>query len=71
MIIVTKADVGFANQDDMKKGIARGKASFLYMAKPTLKPDGLSKILIGASKKALEMAEKNAEGLQANASERK
>ena len=71
MVIVTKADVGFANEQDMKKGIIKGKASFLYAAKPNLKADGLSKILIGASKKALEMAEKQAEGLQATTSESK
>ena len=62
---------GFANEEDMKKGVARGKANYMYMAKPTLKPDGLSKILIGASKKALEMAEQKAAGTQATASESK
>lgn len=59
MIIVTKAELGFASAEDQKKGVLKGKTSFMYMAKPTLKNDGVSRILVGASKKALEMAEQN------------
>lgn len=59
MIILTKADIGFASAEDQKKGILKGKTSFMYMAKPTIKNDGVSRILVGASKKALEMAETN------------
>ena len=62
MIIVTKADIGFASEEDRRKGLLQGKASFMYASKPTLRPDGVSKILIGACKKALEMAEQKVEG---------
>ncbi|MBU0532001.1 hypothetical protein KKB44_00750 [Candidatus Micrarchaeota archaeon] len=62
MIVISKADVGFASKEEHQKGILRGKASYMYMARPTIRPDGISKVLIGASKKALEMAEKEASG---------
>lgn len=61
MIIVTKADMGFASEEDKKKGLLKGRASYMYMAKPTIRSDGVSKVLLGASRKALEMAEKAAE----------
>jgi len=59
MIILTKAELGFASAEDQKKGVLKGKTSFMYMAKPTLKDDGVSRILVGASKKALDMAEES------------
>jgi hypothetical protein len=62
MVIVAKADLGYASSEDQKKRVLKGKASYMYMAKPTLKPDGVSKILIGASKKAVELASKQVEG---------
>jgi hypothetical protein len=62
MLIVTKADIGFESEEDRKKGMLKGKAAFMYASKPSLKPDGVSKILIGACKKAIEMAEKKVEG---------
>jgi len=62
MIIVSKADIGFASKEDQQKKILKGKASYMYVARPKIKADGVSKILVGASKKALEMAEKEAQG---------
>lgn len=62
MIIISKADIGFASEEDRKKGLLKGSAAFMYASKPTIRPDGVSKILIGACKKALEMAEEKAKG---------
>ncbi|MBD3210285.1 hypothetical protein GF318_02790 [Candidatus Micrarchaeota archaeon] len=58
MIILSKADIKFDSEEEKKKGVAKGKASFIYVARPPLRKSGLSKILLGASKKALELAEK-------------
>ncbi len=55
MIVVSKADVGFASEEDKKKGILRGKTSYMYFAKPPIKNDGMSKLLVDASRMALTL----------------
>jgi hypothetical protein len=62
MIVVSKADVGFASEEDKKKGILRGKTSYMYFAKPPIKKDGMSKLLVDASRMALDLAEKTVKG---------
>ncbi|MFH0737091.1 MAG: hypothetical protein V1827_00885 [Candidatus Micrarchaeota archaeon] len=58
MVLITKADVRFESAEHKKKGIITGTASFMYTAKPRLKKDGLSKILLDTTKHALKQAEK-------------
>ncbi|MFH0884532.1 MAG: hypothetical protein V1861_02375 [Candidatus Micrarchaeota archaeon] len=58
MIAVSKADVRFASEGDRKKGIISGTAHYMYMARPPLKKNGLSKLLIDTARVALNQAEK-------------
>ncbi|MBU1165490.1 hypothetical protein KKF81_00965 [Candidatus Micrarchaeota archaeon] len=58
MIIIVKTDVGYNSEEDKKKGILKGMSSYMYSAKPALKKDGLSKLLIDTSKMAISLAEK-------------
>jgi len=62
MIVVSKAVVGFASEEDKKKGILRGKTSYMYFAKPPIRKDGMSKLLVDASRMALDLAEKQYKG---------
>ncbi len=58
MIVISKANLYYKNDDARKSGQLSGTATYMYMAKPTLKKDGLSKLLIDTSKVALNLAEK-------------
>ncbi|MEW6748927.1 MAG: hypothetical protein AB1295_04435 [Candidatus Micrarchaeota archaeon] len=58
MLVATKADVGFKNDEDQKKGILTGTASFMYVSRPKLKKDGLSKLLIDTTRHGVGQAEK-------------
>lgn len=58
MIVVSKANLYFKTPQDKAAGKMSGTASYMYMAKPELKRDGLSKLLVDTSKLALELAEK-------------
>jgi len=60
MIVVSKANVKFANEEDREKRIVSGTASYMYMAKPKLGKNGLSKLLIDTTRVALNQAEKKA-----------
>ena len=62
MIIVAKADVGFRSDDDKEKGKLSGKTSYLYLAKPTIKHDGLSRLLVDSCRMALDMADEKVTG---------
>ncbi len=62
MIVVSKADVGFASEEDKRKGRLKGRTSYMYIAKPALGKDGLSKLLVDTSRVALELAEKKVKG---------
>jgi len=57
LVVISKADVKFDSEEHRKKGIITGSASFMYTAKPRLKKDGLSKILIDTTKHAIKQAE--------------
>lgn len=59
MITIVKASLGYASEEDKEKGVLRGKTSYMYVARPTLKKDGLSKLLVDSSRVALDLAEKN------------
>jgi len=58
MILISKANVSFASAENQKKGILSGTATYMYMAKPPLKKNGLSKLLIDTTRVALNTAEK-------------
>jgi hypothetical protein len=58
MIAVSKADVKFATDGDRKKGIISGTANYMYLARPPLKKNGLSKLLIDTARVAINQAEK-------------
>ena len=58
MIIVSKANLSFASAQDKKSGKLSGTASYMYMARPKIRKNGVSKLLIDTSKLALELAEK-------------
>jgi hypothetical protein len=60
MIIVTKADLFFANDDDKKSGKVTGTANYVYMSKPPMGKDGISKLLIDTARVAINAAEKQA-----------
>ncbi|MFA5091853.1 MAG: hypothetical protein WC483_04700 [Candidatus Paceibacterota bacterium] len=58
MLAVSKADVMFATDEDREKGIVSGTAHYMYIARPTLRKNGLSKLLIDTARVALNQAEK-------------
>jgi hypothetical protein len=60
LIVVSKANVKFATEEDRKKGIVTGTASYMYLAKPTLRKNGISKLLIDTARVAINQAEKKA-----------
>jgi hypothetical protein len=60
MIVVSKADIRYENDEALRKGIVKGTASYMYMANPKLQRNGLSKLLIDTTRVALNQAEKNA-----------
>jgi hypothetical protein len=62
MIVISKANVKFASPEHKAKGIITGTASYMYLAKPTLKKNGLSKLLIDTARVAVGKAEKKAVG---------
>jgi len=62
MVVVSKANIRFATAEHKEKGIVSGTASFMYMARHSLKKDGISKLLIDTTRHALNSAEKKAVG---------
>ena len=57
MIIVTKADLFFANSDDKEKGKVTGTANYVYLSKPPMGKDSISKLLIDTARVAVNAAE--------------
>ncbi|MEW6722969.1 MAG: hypothetical protein AB1324_06930 [Candidatus Micrarchaeota archaeon] len=58
VIVVANAKVKFATPEDRKKGIVKGTSNYMYYARPPLKKNGLSKLLLDTSRHALAEAEK-------------
>ncbi len=58
MIVISKANVRYATEEHRKKGVITGTATYMYMTRPPLKRDGLSKLLIDTTKVAIGAAEK-------------
>ncbi|MFN7991006.1 MAG: hypothetical protein U0R44_02495 [Candidatus Micrarchaeia archaeon] len=59
IVVIAKANVAYKDEEDRKKGKLSGTTSYMYVAKPTMKKDGLSKLLIDASRMAVNLAEKD------------
>lgn len=58
MIVLSKANVKFENKEAKEKGIVSGTASYMYFARPPLRKNGLSKLLIDTTRVAINQAEK-------------
>lgn len=58
MLVATRAKLMFKSEEDRKKGLATGKVSFMYLSRPRLSKNGLSKALIDTCKHAANDAEK-------------
>jgi hypothetical protein len=58
MIVISKADVKLVGAKDKAGKVLSGTANYMYLAKPPLRKDGLSKILIDTSRVAVNAAEK-------------
>jgi len=56
--VISKANLHFASPEDKKKGRMSGTASYMYVVRPKLGKNGLTKLLIDTSKLAIELAEK-------------
>ena len=57
MLIVTKANMGFANEEDYKKGRLSGTSSYMFMSRPELRDgSGITKVLLESSEKAIKQA---------------
>lgn len=59
LLIISKANLGFANEEDKQKGLLKGDCSFLYLSKPKIGDDGVSKALIKGAEAAIEKAKKH------------
>ncbi|MCI0504154.1 hypothetical protein L0Y65_05600 [Candidatus Micrarchaeota archaeon] len=62
MLVVSKANVRFENEEARQKGIISGTSTYMYQARPKLAKNGLSKMLIDTCRVALNRAEKAATG---------
>ena len=56
MIVISKANLGFASEEDRKKNILKGNCTYIYYSRPPLGKDGVSRSLIDGAKAAVEMA---------------
>jgi hypothetical protein len=61
LIVISKANVGFKSDEDKQKRLLSGTTTYMYMAKPTLRKDGISKSLMDAAKHAVKLAEEGAQ----------
>ena len=59
LIVISKANLGYASEEDKKKGMLKGNCTYMYFSKPPLGKDGVSISLLDGAKAAMEMAEGN------------
>ena len=57
MIIISKANLGYASEEDRKKNILKGNCTYMYFSRPPLGKDGVSRSLLDGAKAAISMAE--------------
>ncbi len=60
LIIVTKADLFFEDDEAKKKGRVTGTANYVYLTKPPIGKDSITKLLIDTTRVALNSMEKKA-----------
>ncbi|MBU0527406.1 hypothetical protein KKE92_02910 [Candidatus Micrarchaeota archaeon] len=58
MIVISKANLGYASDEDKKKRLLKGNCTYMYYSKPPLGRDGVSRSLVDGAKAAIKMAEK-------------
>ncbi len=56
LIVVSKANLGYASKEDKKKGLLKGNCTYMYFSRPPLGRDGVSRSLLDGAKAALGMA---------------
>lgn len=56
-IVISKANLGYASDEDKKKKLLRGNCTYMYYSKPPLGRDGVSRSLLDGAKAAIGMAE--------------
>ncbi len=56
IIVVSKANLGYASEEDRKKGLLKGSCSYMYFSKPPLGDDGVSRSLLDGAKAAIDLA---------------
>lgn len=55
--MVAKANMGFANEEDYKKGRLSGTTTHMFMSRPELRDgSGITKVLLESAEKALKQA---------------
>jgi hypothetical protein len=60
-IVISKANLGYASEEDKKKKLLKGNCTYMYYSKPPIGRDGVSRSLLDGAKAAISMAdEKNA-----------
>lgn len=58
LVIISKANLGFASEEDKRKGLLKGNCTYLYVSKPEVKNDPVSRALLQGAQAALDMAKK-------------
>lgn len=61
LVVISKANLKFGSEDDRKKGRLRGTSSYMYMSKPKIAKNGVSRLLIDTVKLAITRAEEELE----------
>lgn len=61
LIVISKANLGYASEADKKKKILKGNCTYMYFSRPPIGKDAVSHSLLDGAKAALEMASKKNE----------
>ena len=59
LVIISKANLGFASDEDKKKGLLKGNCTYLYLSKPPVRNDPVSAALLQGAQAALDKAKEN------------
>ena len=57
LIVISKANLGYASEEDKKKKLLKGNCTYMYYSKPPLGKDGVSRSLLDGAKAAIDMAQ--------------
>lgn len=58
MIIISKANVGYSSEAEKQKGMLRGTATYMYVARPSMGKDAVSRVLLQGAEAAIEKVKK-------------